>query len=92
MLTGSLARLPLGLATDRWGGRAVFGVLLLLCAVPTYLLGWCNTYFQFCLASLGFGLTGASFAVGVAFTSTWFPKHRQGTALGIFGVGNLGGG
>ena len=92
VLTGSLARLPLGLATDKWGGRVVFGLLLLLCAVPTYLLGWCDTYFQFCLASLGFGLTGASFAVGVAYTSTWFPKNRQGTALGIFGVGNIGAG
>ena len=92
VLTGSLARLPLGLATDKWGGRVVFGLLLLLCAVPTYLLGWCDSYIQFCLASLGFGLTGASFAVGVAYTSTWFPKNRQGTALGIFGVGNIGAG
>ena len=82
VLTGSLARLPLGLATDKWGGRVVFGLLLLLCAVPTYLLGWCDSYIQFSLASLGFGLTGASFAVGVAYTSTWFPKNRAGDCAG----------
>jgi NNP family nitrate/nitrite transporter-like MFS transporter len=90
VLTGALARLPLGLVTDKWGGRPVFGALLLLCAVPTFLLGYCDTYLQFCLASLGFGLTGASFSVGVAYTSVWFAKERQGTALGVFGLGNIG--
>ncbi|MCC6125299.1 MAG: NarK/NasA family nitrate transporter [Pirellulales bacterium] len=90
VVTGSLFRLPLGMATDRWGGRLVFGLLLLASAVPTYLMCYCDTYLQFCLASLGFGFTGTSFAVGVAYTSAWFPKHRQGTALGIFGAGNAG--
>jgi NNP family nitrate/nitrite transporter-like MFS transporter len=90
VLTGALMRLPLGLATDKWGGRPVFGGLLLLSAVPTFLLSYCDSYFQFCLASLGFGLTGASFSIGVAYTSVWFAKERQGTALGIFGLGNIG--
>jgi NNP family nitrate/nitrite transporter-like MFS transporter len=90
VLTGALARLPLGVATDTWGGHPVFGTLLLVSAVPTFLLGYCDSYQQFCLASLGFGLSGASFAVGVAYTSVWFPKQQQGTALGIFGLGNIG--
>ncbi|MDA7980809.1 MAG: MFS transporter [Pirellulales bacterium] len=90
VLTGALFRLPLGLMTDKWGGRIVFGVLLLCCAVPMYFLGWCNSYWQFFLASLGFGFTGTSFAVGIAYTSVWFPRHQQGTALGIFGAGNAG--
>lgn len=90
VLTGSLARLPVGVLTDRYGGRVVYGVLMLLSAVPMYLMSHANTYAQFMIASLGFGLTGASFAVGIAYTSIWFPKERQGTALGIFGVGNAG--
>ena len=90
VVTGSLFRLPLGVATDQWGGRLVYGVLLLVSAVPTYLVSYCDSYLQFCLASLGFGFTGTSFAIGVAYTSIWFPKHRQGTALGIFGAGNAG--
>ncbi len=90
VVTGSLFRLPFGVATDQWGGRLVYGLLLLLAAVPTYLLSHCESYLQFCLASLGFGFTGTSFAIGVAYTSAWFPKHRQGTALGIFGAGNVG--
>jgi NNP family nitrate/nitrite transporter-like MFS transporter len=90
VLTGALFRLPLGILTDRFGGRWVFGMLLLLCAVPTYLLSYADTFFVFALLSFGFGLTGASFAVGIAFTSVWYPKRWQGTALGIFGVGNAG--
>ncbi|MEZ6063557.1 MAG: MFS transporter [Planctomycetaceae bacterium] len=90
VLTGAIFRLPLGIATDQYGGRIVMGVLLLLCAVPTYLVSACNNYWQFCLAGLGFGLVGTSFAVGIAYTSVWFPAHRQGTALGIFGAGNAG--
>jgi len=90
VLTGSLVRLPLGVLTDKFGGRAVFSLLMLLSAVPTYLLSYASSYSEFLLASLGFGIIGGSFAVGIAYTSVWFPKHQQGTALGIFGVGNAG--
>lgn len=90
VLTGSLARLPLGMLTDRYGGRRVFGLLLFVSAVPMYLLSYATTYAHFVWASLGFGLSGGSFAVGIAYTSVWFSRHRQGTALGIFGAGNAG--
>ncbi len=90
ILTGSLSRLPLGMLTDRFGGRKVFGLLLFLSAVPMYFLSYATTYAHFVLGSLGFGLSGGSFAVGIAYTSVWFSRHRQGTALGIFGAGNAG--
>lgn len=90
VLTGALFRLPLGIATDKWGGRIVYGLLLLFSAVPMYLVGYCNSYWQFFAAGLGFGFCGTSFAVGVAYTSVWFPRNLQGTALGIFGMGNIG--
>ncbi|MEK6249601.1 MAG: MFS transporter [Planctomycetales bacterium] len=90
VLTGAIFRLPMGLATDKWGGRYVYGLLLLISAVPMFLVGFCDNYWQFILAGLGFGFTGTSFAIGIAYTSIWFPKHRQGTALGIFGAGNAG--
>jgi NNP family nitrate/nitrite transporter-like MFS transporter len=76
--------------TDRFGGRKVFGLLLFIAAVPMYLLSYATTYEHFVWASLGFGVSGGSFAVGIAYTSVWFSRHRQGTALGIFGVGNAG--
>lgn len=90
VLTGALLRLPAGLLTDKYGGKAVFIVLMLVSAVPMYLLSMATEYWHFIIASLGFGLTGASFAVGVAYTSIWFDKKHQGTALGIFGAGNSG--
>ena len=90
VLTGSLLRLPVGMLADRFGGKRIYGGLLFLSAIPMWLLGSAHSYAGFVMASLGFGLTGASFAVGVAFTSSWFPKERQGTALGIFGAGNIG--
>ena len=90
VLTGSLLRLPVGMLADRFGGRPVYAMLMLLASVALYLNSFANNYGQFLLAALGFGLAGASFAVGVAYTSVWFPKERQGTALGIFGMGNAG--
>ncbi|MEO2047399.1 MAG: MFS transporter [Pirellulales bacterium] len=90
VLTGAIFRLPMGIATDKWGGRIVYSLLLLFAAVPMYMVSLCNTYWQFFAAGLGFGFCGASFAVGIAYTSVWFPKHLQGTALGIFGAGNAG--
>lgn len=90
VLTGSIFRLPAGILTDKFGGRPVFGILLLLCAIPMFFLSQANSFFSFALCSFGFGLTGVGFAVGIAFTSVWYPKNWQGTALGIFGAGNAG--
>ena len=90
ILTGSILRLPVGILTDRYGGRAVTTVLMLLSAVPLYLVSTVDSFEGFLLAGLGFGLCGASFASGVAYVSVWFPKERIGTALGVFGAGNAG--
>ena len=90
VLTGAIFRLPAGILTDKFGGKWVFGILLLICSIPLFLLSTANSYFLFALYSFGFGLTGVSFAIGIAYTSVWYPKHRQGTALGIFGAGNAG--
>ena len=90
ILTGSITRVPLGVLTDRYGGRAVFVGVMLASAVPLYALSQVHGFYGFLLASLGFGLAGGSFAVGVAYVSLWFDKKRQGVALGVFGLGNVG--
>jgi NNP family nitrate/nitrite transporter-like MFS transporter len=90
VLTGSIFRLPAGMLTDRFGGRPVYGSLLLLCAIPMYLLSYADSFLTFALCSFGFGLAGVSFSIGIAFTSVWYPRENQGTALGIFGAGNAG--
>ena len=90
VLTGSIIRLPVGVATDKYGGRVVYTIVMLLSAVPMYLVSFANDFTFFFLTGLGFGLAGTSFAVGIAYTSVWFERKHQGTALGIFGAGNAG--
>ncbi len=90
VLTGALVRLPVGILTDKYGGRIVYTILMLVASVSTYLLSLADSFYTFIIGSLGFGISGASFAVGIAYTSVWFKKENQGTALGIFGAGNAG--
>lgn len=90
ILSGSLIRIVLGVWTDQYGGRIVYTLLMLSAAVATYCLTWAVNYPQFLIAALFVGIAGGSFAVGVAYVSRWFPTERQGTALGIFGTGNVG--
>ncbi len=90
ILTGSITRLPLGIMTDRFGGRLVFFIQMLLVAIPTYGLAFATEYWQYLVIGLFVGLAGGSFAIGIAYTSAWFEKERQGTAMGIFGAGNAG--
>lgn len=90
ILTGSLIRVALGIWTDRYGGRVVFTATMLAAAVATFFLTYATTYPQMLIAALGVGIAGGSFAVGVAYVSRWYPPEKQGTALGIFGAGNVG--
>src|SRR6185295_7016069 len=90
VLLGSLARLPVGMLADRFGGRLVFSLLMLLCAGPAFLTPMAQTYQQLLLGGFFLGLAGASFAVGVGFVSRWFSAEKQGSALGVYGLGNIG--
>lgn len=90
ILTGSIFRLPAGMLTDKYGGKPVYTSLLLFCAIPLYLLSYADSFWAFALCSAGFGMAGVSFSIGIAYTSVWYPRERQGTALGIFGAGNAG--
>lgn len=90
ILTGALTRLPIGLLTDKYGGKKVFTWLLFLCSIPLFLMPFANSFWSFAVLSLLFGVIGASFAVGIGYTSVWYPKEWQGRALGIFGMGNAG--
>lgn len=90
ILTGSIVRIVLGIWTSRFGGRLVYTATMAAAALATFLLAHATTYPQMLLAGLGVGLAGGSFAVGVAYVSPFFPPEKQGTALGIFGAGNVG--
>lgn len=90
VLTGSLARVPLGIWTDRVGGRIVFFATMLSTVVPIWLVSYATQLWHFLVLGLFVGLAGASFSVGTPYVARWFPKSRQGLAMGIFGAGNSG--
>tara|TARA_R110002049_G_scaffold187306_9_gene355591 strand:+ start:72 stop:1334 length:1263 start_codon:yes stop_codon:yes gene_type:complete len=90
VLTGSLSRLPLGIWTDRYGGRVVFFVLMLTTVVPIWLISYATEYWQFLVLGLFVGLAGGSFSVGIAYAARWFERGNQGFAMGVFGAGNSG--
>ncbi|MEW6208765.1 MAG: MFS transporter [Acidobacteriota bacterium] len=90
MLLGALGRAPMGILADRLGGRKVMGLLLVLCLIPAVGASFASSYLSLLAWGFLIGIAGASFSVGAAFTSKWFPASQQGIALGIFGMGNIG--
>ena len=90
VLTGSLTRVPLGIWTDRYGGRIVMTVLMALTVPAIWLMAYATVYWHFLVIGLFVGLAGGSFSVGTPYVARWFPKKRQGFAMGVFGAGNSG--
>ncbi len=90
ILTGALVRLPLGAWTDRYGGRPVFFILMLVVVPAVWLVQFATEYWQLLVLGALVGLAGGSFSVGISYTAKWFPRERQGFAMGIFGAGNAG--
>ncbi|ADX44551.1 major facilitator superfamily MFS_1 [Paracidovorax avenae ATCC 19860] len=90
VLTGSLVRVPLGIWTDRYGGRIVMACLMAVTVPAIWIMGYATQYWHFLAIGLFVGLAGGSFSVGTPYVARWFPKERQGTAMGIYGAGNSG--
>ncbi|MBU3899789.1 MAG: NarK/NasA family nitrate transporter [Gammaproteobacteria bacterium] len=90
VLTGSLVRVPLGIWTDKFGGRIVFATLM-ACTVPAiWLMAYATAFWHYLVIGLFVGLAGGSFSVGTPYVARWFPRQQQGFAMGIFGMGNAG--
>ena len=90
VLTGALFRLPLGIWTDRFGGRIIMLLLLIGCAAPLWISSYATELWQFLLLGLALGLVGASFSVGTPYVARFFPKESRGFAMGFFGAGTVG--
>jgi len=90
VLTGALFRLPLGIWTDRFGGRRIMLLLLVGCAVPLWVSAYATAFWQFLLLGLALGLVGASFSVGTPYVARFFSKEHRGFAMGFFGAGTVG--
>lgn len=90
VLLGSLGRIPLGMLTDRFGGRSVFTTVMILSIIPAFLMGGVQDYAHLLIYGFFIGIGLASFSVGVGFVSGWYSAERQGFALGVYGAGNIG--
>ncbi len=90
VLTGSLVRVPLGIWTDRYGGRIVMALLMAATIPAIWLMAYATAYWHFLVIGLFVGLAGGSFSVGTPYVARWFPKQRQGMAMGVYGAGNSG--
>lgn len=90
VLTGSLIRVPLGIWTDKYGGRIVMTLLMAATVPAIWLMAYATEFWHFLVIGLFVGLAGGSFSVGTPYVARWFPKHRQGFAMGVYGAGNSG--
>ena len=80
----------MGILADRFGGRLVFAFLMSAVAVPAFLVPQARSFETLLIIAFFLGLAGSSFAVGVSYVSRWYPPEQQGTALGVYGLGNMG--
>src|SRR5262249_11357980 len=90
VLLGSLARIPMGILTDRFGGRAIFAILMAAVAIPVWIAPHQDSYSSLVIVAVLLRIAGSSFAIGVGYVSRWTPAEQQGSALGVYGLGNIG--
>lgn len=91
VLLGSILRIPMGVYTDRFGGKRVFAATMLFLVIPLLAAGWAHSYLLLLICALFVGMAGTTFAISLTYVSRWFPAERQGLVLGLAGLGNLGG-
>src|SRR4029077_20292445 len=58
--------------------------------IPAWLVPMAASYRGLLGVAFFLGLAGSSFPVGVGYVSRWTPAARQGSALGVYGLGNIG--
>ncbi|MCT1601905.1 MFS transporter [Kocuria sp. p3-SID1433] len=93
ILVGSVARVPVGALTDRYGGRVMFTAVLGITAplvLLTAIVGQLNSFGLLVLVSFFLGIAGTVFSIGIPFCSAWYEAHRKGFATGVFGAGMVG--
>ena len=88
VLLGSIMRIPVGILSDRYGGKKVYLILMAFILIPLIMIPHVHSFGMLLFAALLVGMSGTSFAVGVSYASVWFPPEQQGLALGIVSMGN----
>ncbi|ECH3220023.1 NarK family nitrate/nitrite MFS transporter [Salmonella enterica] len=95
-LSGAILRVPYSFMVPLFGGRKWTVLSTVILIIPCAWLGFAvqnpaTPFGVFMLIALLCGFAGANFASSMGNISFFFPKARQGSALGINGgLGNLG--
>ncbi|WP_225426972.1 nitrate/nitrite transporter [Companilactobacillus kedongensis] len=90
ILLGSIMRIPMGIMSDRFGGKKTYIILMLFLIIPVLMIPRVHSYGMLVFSALLLGMSGTSFAIGVSYVTRFFPPEKQGLVLGIAGVGNIG--
>lgn len=90
ILLGSIMRVPMGILSDKYGGKRIYIILMLFLIIPVLMIPRVGSFGMMMFAALLLGMSGTSFAVGISYVTGFFPPEQQGLVLGIAGVGNIG--
>ncbi len=90
ILMGSIFRMPVGLLTDKIGARFMFPLVMVAGSVAALSVSFATSVAGLMAGAFLLGIIGTSFAVGVQSISSVTERGRQGFALGVFGIGNVG--
>ncbi len=95
-VSGAILRVPYSFVIPMFGGRRWTAISTIFLIIPCLWLGYAvqdptTPFSVFVTISLLCGFAGANFASSMANISFFFPKNKQGGALGLNGgLGNLG--
>lgn len=90
VLLGSVMRIPMGMLTDRLGGKKVYTLTMLFLIFPLLGASFAGSFETLLFFAFFLGMAGTTFAIAIAYVSRWFPLEKQGLVLGITGMGNFG--
>ncbi|SDH38716.1 MFS transporter, NNP family, nitrate/nitrite transporter [Alteribacillus persepolensis] len=90
VILGSIMRIPMGVLTDQHGGKKVYTLTMLALVLPMFAAGFTTSYSILLFFTFLIGMAGTTFAIAVTYVTRWFSPEKQGLALGITGMGNLG--
>lgn len=90
VILGSILRVPMGILSDKYSGRLIYTLTMLFLVLPLIGAGFANTYATLLFFVFFIGVAGATFSIAITYISGWYSKEKQGVALGIAGMGNIG--
>ncbi len=90
VLLGSIMRIPMGILSDRLGGKKVYIGTMIFIILPLIFVPTVQSFPLLILLALLLGMAGTTFAIAISYVSAWFPPEKQGLILGIAGMGNIG--